>query len=91
MLWLCLIHSEVNIAVVAVFTKYDIVINEAHRKTKRGHLSDTDFEEEVKRKAQASFDDRIKDFRASTEASIVRVSTRKNYRLSRFPVSSTPL
>ncbi|KDR86084.1 hypothetical protein GALMADRAFT_401887 [Galerina marginata CBS 339.88] len=64
---------ELGIPVVIVFTKYDFLIKEQRKDAKK--LSKADIE----RKADDCFNDRIKGLKASTHASIVRVSTDKDY------------
>ncbi|KDR86079.1 hypothetical protein GALMADRAFT_219097 [Galerina marginata CBS 339.88] len=67
--------QKLGIPVVVVFTKYDYLIKEQRKDAKK--LSKADIE----RKAEDCFNDRIKGLKASTHASIVRVSTDKDYPL----------
>lgn len=62
-----------HIPVIIVFTKYDILVNEQYLNDE-AELSDA----EAARKAEASFNDRIKALKAK-EAAIVKVSTSKDY------------
>ena len=68
-----LTHSLVQIPVIVVFTKYDYLINEQWMNARKPSQI------ELERKAEAYFNDHIKDLKASTQASIVRVSTDKAY------------
>ncbi|KAG5651690.1 hypothetical protein H0H81_007802 [Sphagnurus paluster] len=70
---LLLLARELHIPVIIVFTKYDILVNEQYLDDE-AELSDT----EAARKAEASFNDRIKTLKAK-EAAIVKVSTDKDY------------
>jgi len=80
-----LTHSEVRIPVIIVFTKFDYLIKEQRKNAKKASKI------ELERKAEDCFNDRIKGLKASTQASIVRVSTDKDYpRLSLYIYPSRP-
>ena len=73
-----------NIPVIIVFTKYDKLVKEQkylYAEEHGGKLSDN----ELWKRMETCFNDRIKEFKASTQASIVKVSTDREYpRLSFF-------
>jgi len=79
-------RRQVNIPVIAVFTKFDELVNEQFLKAlkARANLSET----EAEQNAQHYFNERVRDFRRRMQVSVVRVSTSEDYTgLSPCPLS----
>jgi len=84
--WFLLTGRQVNIPVIAVFTKFDELVNEQFLKAlkARANLSET----EAEQNAQHYFNERVRDFRRRMQVSVVRVSTSEDYTgLSPCPLS----
>lgn len=68
---------QVNIPVIAVFTKFDELVNEQFLKALKARVSLS--ETEAERNAQNYFNDRVRDFRQRMQVSVVKVSTAEDY------------
>ena len=74
---LCLTDSRVNIPVIVVFTKYDKLVREQDAKAFKNRLNLS--EKEIEQNAENYLNDRIRDFKQSTQVSVVKVSTSEEY------------
>ncbi|PPQ76599.1 hypothetical protein CVT26_012853 [Gymnopilus dilepis] len=74
---LLMLARQLNISVIAVFTKFDRLLKEQqYQHRNRGTVEPA----EIERQAEYQFDERIKGFKQSTGALIVKVSTDLKYR-----------
>ena len=66
-----------DIPVIVVFTKYDALVNEHFIKAQKTKADDSD--DDIERKADICFNDRIQKFKERTQGLVVKVSTSSDY------------
>ncbi|PPQ89283.1 hypothetical protein CVT25_000875 [Psilocybe cyanescens] len=71
--------DTLNIPAIAVFTKYDILVNEHYQKAQEVSTSESEIDRISEENAGGYFNERIKDFQDSTQVPCVRVSTDDDY------------
>ncbi|KDR81245.1 hypothetical protein GALMADRAFT_116266 [Galerina marginata CBS 339.88] len=71
--------DELNIPAIAVFTKYDMLVNEYYQEALKSKVPDTDIDRISEEYAEISFNSRIKDFQSLTLVPCVKVSTDDDY------------
>ncbi|KAF8804131.1 hypothetical protein BYT27DRAFT_7107900, partial [Phlegmacium glaucopus] len=71
--------KELKIPVIVVFTKYDMLVNEYYQEALIANVSQWEIDLISERNAEISFNNRIGDFRTSSQVPCVKVSTDEDY------------
>jgi hypothetical protein len=74
-----LIHNAVNIPAIAVFTKYDMLVNEHYQAALKDKVPESEIDLISEKKAEISFNSQIEVFRSLANVPCLKVSTDDDY------------